>query len=142
MAEKDTTKQGVDPSNDQNEVDFKYVKSNFFRVIHADGAWGGVSPKGSIHMSFYNERAALPDSSKLIFSKTGELVGSEQYHASSRIVRELECDLIVDFGTARQLRDWLSETITKIEGMVREVQENETPKREEASNGQKMALKG
>src|SRR5438552_11957846 len=115
MAEKDTTKQGAGPSNEQEEVDFKYVKSNFFRVIHADGAWGGVSPKGGIHMSFYNERAALPDSSKLIFSKSGELLGPEQYHASSRIVRELECNVIIDFSTARELRDWLSETIGRIE---------------------------
>src|ERR1043165_9730684 len=106
MADKETTEQLSDPSKEQTVVSFRYVKSQYFRVIDADGAWGGVSPRGNIHISFYNERAALPDSSKFTVSGTGEIVVPERFHASSKIVRELECDVILDLTTAKSLHQW------------------------------------
>ena len=36
-------------------VTFDYIKSNLFRVIHADGVWGGIAPTGKIHLSFFND---------------------------------------------------------------------------------------
>jgi len=38
---------------------FYYVKSNAFRTVYAEGAFGGISPKGSaIRMAFFNEMSA------------------------------------------------------------------------------------
>lgn len=42
------------------KLNFHYIKSRHFRVIHADGAFGGVTAKGYIHFAFYNERGAIP----------------------------------------------------------------------------------
>jgi hypothetical protein len=119
------------------EVKFKYIKSNFFRVIHADGAWGGVSPRGNIHLSFYNERAALPDSSKIVLSVDGELKEPEQFHASSRIVREIECDVVFDLETAKALQGWLNHKVQVLEEIIAKAGE----KQEEVAknNDEKMA---
>ena len=43
-----------------DELPIHYVKSNFFRVVCADGAWGGFSPGGRLIINFYNERAPIP----------------------------------------------------------------------------------
>lgn len=137
MDENDTTAEPENPSSDQHEVKFKYVKSNFFRVIHADGAWGGVSPRGNIHVSFYNERAALPDSSKLVVSDEGVVITPEKFHASSRVVRELECDVVFDFATAKSLQAWLNDKVKVLEGLI---QKEEGTKQEGTGNGKKMAL--
>jgi hypothetical protein len=37
-----------------------YIKSKDFRVIYAEGAWGGPSPHGMIAFSLYNERPPIP----------------------------------------------------------------------------------
>jgi hypothetical protein len=42
------------------EIAFEYIKSNLFRVIHADGAIGGVTPSGNLHLAFFSERPAIP----------------------------------------------------------------------------------
>lgn len=111
-------------TDDQAEVVISYFKSNFFRVVHADGAWGGLSPQGDIHVSFYNERAAIPDTSKLVFSqKTGQLVKPEEFEASSKFVREIEVDVVVDLGTAVKLRTWLDEKITALQLLIEQAQE-------------------
>lgn len=42
------------------QVAFDYIKSNFFRVVHADGVTGGGTPNGSIHLAFFSERGPIP----------------------------------------------------------------------------------
>lgn len=127
MAEKDTTQEPEVPSKDQEEVKFRYVKSNFFRVIHADGAWGGLSPRGDIHISFYNERVGIPDSSSFMIAD-GEIVKPEEFKHSSRLVREVEADVVVDLTTAKSLRAWLTHKIEALESLIKEAQEEEANK--------------
>jgi hypothetical protein len=120
MDEKDTTEQGGNVSNEPREISFNYVKSNFFRVIHSDGAWGGLSPRGDIHIAFYNERAAIPDFSRFVISPVGGIVEPERFEASSELVREVEVDVIVDLTTAKALRTWLDTMITALEERLKE----------------------
>ncbi|HYW74040.1 MAG TPA: hypothetical protein VE961_23660 [Pyrinomonadaceae bacterium] len=109
-------------ADEQTEIAISYVKSNFFRVIHADGAWGGVSPHGDIHISFYSERAAIPDASKLTVSdKTGAI--NEEHVATSEIVREVESDVVVDLNTAIRIRAWLDDKIKGLQLLVKQAQE-------------------
>jgi hypothetical protein len=131
MDENSTTKEGRDPSNEQQEVVFKYVKSNFFRVIHADGAWGGLNPRGNIHMSFYNERAALPDTSTLTISSDGNLVKPEEPQTSGAVIREIECDVILDLRTAIGLRKWLDDQIKQLQELIKEAQQQQREKSKE-----------
>ena len=105
---------------DENiELAVNYVKSNYFRVVHADGAWGGLSMSGDIHIAFYNERAAIPDKSKLTVSKqTSQVVIPEEFEATSQHVREVEVDVIVDLNTAISIRSWLDGKIKTLQALV------------------------
>jgi hypothetical protein len=124
MSEKDTTQEGRDPSN-KHEVPVKYVKSNFFRVIHADGAWGGISPRGDIHMSFYNERGALPDSGVITVGDEGKIVKPEAVQSSGSLVREIECDVVFDLVTAVGFRKWLDNKISEMNQLIKQAQEEQ-----------------
>jgi hypothetical protein len=124
MGENDTTKAGEDPSNGQ-ELRFTYVKSNFFRVIHADGAWGGISPRGDIHVSFYNERGALPDSSILTLGADGKPLKPEEAQSSGTIIREIECDVVLDLAAATGLRKWLEDNINELNRVIKEARDQQ-----------------
>ncbi len=121
MDEDDTSKAGGDPSNGQ-ELRFTYVKSNFFRVIHADGAWGGISPRGDIHVSFYNERGALPDSSIITLAADGKPTKPEVAQSSGTIIREIECDVVLDLAAAIGLRKWLDNHINELNRVIKEAE--------------------
>jgi hypothetical protein len=122
MDEKDTTQEGRDPSN-THEVLVKYMKSNFFRVIHADGAWGGIGPRGDIHMSFYNERGALPESGVITINADGRSLKPELAQSSGSLVREIECDIVFDLTTAVGFRKWLDDKINELNRLLKEAQE-------------------
>jgi hypothetical protein len=125
MAEKQTTTETDKESQKQHEVVINYLKSNFFRVIHADGAWGGISPRGDIHISFYNERSALPDISRFTLSEEGQIAQPEFFKSNSKVIREIEADVIMDLGTAQALRNWLSERITLLEKLIKAEEEKQ-----------------
>ena len=56
------------------ELSFDFIKSNYFRVICVDGAFGGVSPTGrSVHMAIYSERRPLPRKTVHSIEEDGDL---------------------------------------------------------------------
>lgn len=119
MAENDEKAAENGPVDENIELIINYVKSNYFRVIHADGAWGGLSPSGDIHIAFYNERAAIPDRSKITVSEqASRTVKPEEFEATSQHVREVEVDVIVDLNTAISLRSWLDGKIKSLQKLV------------------------
>ncbi len=98
-------------------VQFHYIKSRFFRVIHVDGAIGTVTPNGHIHCAIYSERPAIPQASEHDVSPEGGL--SEGVPTGKEgIVREMDVDLIMNRRSAINLRDWLSRQIEQLEKLA------------------------
>ena len=46
--------------SEPNEVAFDYIKTSDFRIIWADGAIGGPTARGYVHVALYAERPAIP----------------------------------------------------------------------------------
>ena len=113
MTEKEVETSGEFPEVDSTPpnatVRFHYIKSNFFRVVLADGAWGGVTPSGRIQIVFYNDRHPIPRvmTHKIEATKIGaELV--EERQSKDGIVRECEVAVTLDVAVAEVLVEWLS----------------------------------
>lgn len=93
-------------------VRFHYIKSNYFRVLHADGAFGGFTPQGNIFFSLYSERAALPDVT--VQAMEAHNLGKElleHRQGSQGVTRELEVGVTMNLPVAKSLLEWLKERI-------------------------------
>lgn len=113
---------------ESGELKYDYIKSNYFRVIHVDGAWGGITPRLSIRMAVFNERGAIPTQTVQAVSPEGT-VGEEIFEkraSRDSIVREVEADLVMDLATANVLVTWLQDKIKKLETII----ETQTTKEE------------
>ncbi len=94
------------------EIEFDYIKSNFFRVIRADGAFGGLAPNGAIHMGIYSERQPIPQ--KVVHAVQDGQLGPElldKRQGRKAVIREMEVDVVLDIGQAIGLRQWLDDKI-------------------------------
>jgi hypothetical protein len=97
-------------------VVFNYVKSNYFRVIYATGAYGGITPTGMIHFCLYSERVAIPRIVRQKIDEDGRLSPEmEILETREGLVREMEADVIMDLASARSLHEWLGEKINTLE---------------------------
>lgn len=111
--EQPTTQQ----SSEESSVTFHYIKSSDFRTVHVDGAIGGLTTKGFLHFSVYNERAAIPQETTHNILPNG-LLGDEipdQRKSKEGIVRQMEIDLIMNEETARELSNWLNQALDDFE---------------------------
>ena len=93
------------------EVIFEYIKGQNFRVVHADGAIGGVTPGGNIHMAFYSERSAIPRLMVHEVTADGALGALKPEKTVSRagIVREMDVDVVMSEAGIDALLAWLAQ---------------------------------
>lgn len=109
-------------SNEQEQgfLQFHFIKSNFFRVIHADGAFGGVGPRGTIGISLFSERIPIPQVSQAPSVQIGEnhveIVGDEMpTEGKVGVVREVEAHIIMSPEAAKNFHTWLGKHLAIIE---------------------------
>ena len=101
-------------SNPRRQVDFHYVKSPLFRVIHVDGLIGSSTPSGNIHFSLYSERPAIPTKVSNFLETDGRLGKEVTREGRNGFIRELDVDVNLSVQTATVLRDWLSQKIDEV----------------------------
>jgi hypothetical protein len=102
-----------------SKIKFDYIKSNFHRVIHADGAWGGITPRGTIILSFWSERPPIPK--QIVHQVTPEGLGEEikgEREGRDAMIREVEVSVIMDIGAAKAFLAWLQEKVSAAEKIV------------------------
>ena len=104
------------------EITFDFVRSPFFRVVHSNGGWGGITPREELSVTFYSERQALPQ--HVTHQVTPEGLGSEMSReGTGNIHRECEVEVLMSMEEAVNLHRWLG---AKIEEW-RKVQEDNPP---------------
>lgn len=103
----------VEPRTSQ--VRFYYQKSHFFRVIHADGVIGNLTPQGLLHLAVYSERTAIPQTSLHELNEDGTLGKSLETDGKEGFVREIDTDLIMTKEVAVGVRNWLNQMLKDFE---------------------------
>lgn len=104
------------------KLHFHFVRSSAFRVVYAEGAFGGVSPKGAIRMAFFNERQPIPDEvvHEAVEATGGFAIGTEipgSRVGKAGIVRELEVDVVMNVETAVAVHAWLGKKIEELKNI-------------------------
>lgn len=108
-------------------IKFDYIKGNYFRVVHVDGAFGGNSPRGDIRMSVWNERWPIPKQTTYKLQEGGKLGDEirEERITREAVVREVEVELVMDIEVAKTIQEWLKDKINKAEAEIKASEEGE-----------------
>ncbi len=105
-----------DPQAAAGEMPVYYVKSNFYRVVHADGIYGGGTPTpGDIMMSVFSHRIPLPE--KIVNDADGNEILAKRV-VKYGIENELEVSLAMSLEMAKIMRNWLDKAIKNAEVAV------------------------
>lgn len=100
-----------------NKLRIEYKKSNSFRVIHADGAYGGTSPRLQLFLAFYSERFPIPQVLTFETTEDGRPIReiSTERESKEGIIRETEVAVILDVHAAKAFSVWLNEQVAELE---------------------------
>lgn len=110
-------KRAIKVSDPAKRVTIEYIKSQSFRVIHADGAIGGVTPSGNVHLALYSERAAIPRTLVHEANDDGSLGNPipEETIVRPGLIREMDVDVILTRPAVEGLLKWLTDRMKDLE---------------------------
>ena len=104
------------------ELKFKYIFDYGYNPVYANGAHGGVSPRGELVMNFYLERMALPESITHEINPNGTIgseTAAEPDDLAHSMVRFIEAGVVMNYQNARELQLWLGERVKEMEALER-----------------------
>ena len=99
-------------------VHFQFRRSNHYRVIYCDSAWGGITPNGNISMGIASEVMELPTSNIMELlpdGAVGKQIGAEGLAATEPVVRrEIEVEVVMSPHTALAMVNWLQDRLKEL----------------------------
>jgi hypothetical protein len=98
-------------------INFDYIKTSQFRVLHADGAFLSLTFQGGVVLSFFSERQPIPRRIVHRVKSDGTLGDEivEQRVVRDAVVRDTEVAVSMSFDTAKRVQAALNDLITKLE---------------------------
>lgn len=113
------------PDAPKGEIRFHYLKSPSFRTYHADGASVAGTPSGGgVVVVFYAERWPIP--TETVHALLDGTVAEEKSKTvRAGIVRDMQCNVVLDLDTARSVRDLLNRQIQALEGAESDADQGE-----------------
>lgn len=101
---------------------FHYIKATDFRTIHVDGAIGGPTPQGLLHVSLWAQRPAIPREVVQAITPEGKLGDEISRQGREGITRELQVDAMLTLGAAKEVHQWLGRHIETLESELAKAQ--------------------
>ncbi|MCI0455210.1 MAG: hypothetical protein L0Y68_09485 [Candidatus Dadabacteria bacterium] len=104
------------------QVEYTFEKADGYRVIHVNGVWGGITPKGEIKIELFSESLKNPEFVIHEVSAEGQIGEEikripEQELNRFTIVRELHVGAIMSPDTAEFIANWLLDKVKQAKGV-------------------------
>jgi hypothetical protein len=105
-------------------VNFDYIKTAQFRVLHADGAFLSLTFQGGVVLSFFSERQPIPRRIVHQVNPDGTLGDEivEERVVRDAVVRDTEVAVAMTFDTAKRIQGALDDLIAKMESLKEQQQ--------------------
>jgi hypothetical protein len=115
MADDEPTKEDV---ADRRTLTFHYIKSNFFRVLHADGVIGSPGPSGdSVRVCFFSDRVPLPLQVEVAVGNDGRVGDELSQVARKGLVREVDAEIVMSLDVAQQVAEFIQRQVAAAKEM-------------------------
>lgn len=127
MADEKQKPEAGGPESLPEPLKFLYETSPHYRVLHVDGAHGGLMPNARyMHMSLYNETISAPHSSTYQFQPVPKNPGlfegtSIDVMPEDPLLRTVEVCALMDKHAARALYRWLGDMLATWDAKVEEL---------------------
>lgn len=96
------------------QIGIHYQRSRHYRTIHADGAQFGVTPRGQIQFTLFNDQKPMPEFVMHEITPEGTLGKPIEQSVREGAVREVEVNVIMDIEAATSFLDVLQTTLKQI----------------------------
>lgn len=115
---------GTQESATAQRVTFNYKKGPECPTFHADGFFGGLTPKGHLYIDIFVERGPTPKRAEYQVDDTGTKLTEVSREGLEGVVRHVQCGIIMDMAAAKQLHTWIGAKLSEFKAVFLKESDN------------------
>jgi len=93
-----------------SKIDVEYEYDPDYRLVAANGMYGGVTPRGELRIDFFAEYVPIPDSGETSYrNKGGRMVEETKKSQNPKLVRRIQVGVLVSPHHVDGFAKWLRE---------------------------------
>lgn len=103
---------------DVRKIEFAFKTHPDYRIVSANGVWGGITTRGDLKMDFLVEYRATPHKVTNVIgsdSKVGDEISREPEDIREGkpvvVTRELQCGVLLSIEHAETIANWMLEKV-------------------------------
>ena len=101
------------------QITIKFTRSKDYKIVPANGCFGGVTPRGEILVEFFEEHFPTPDMVVHELTEQGTLGPEKVRHTEGELVRELQIGVVLQPNQAESIARWLLGKVEEVKKKVR-----------------------
>lgn len=109
----------------QKQIKVFYEHDPGYRMIAANGIFGGITPRGELRIDFFSEYSEVPKSVTLRITKEGTV--TEEQDTNPRIVRMIQMGVLVPADHIESFADWFQAKAEEIKQRRKHADEHTQP---------------
>lgn len=96
------------------EITFRFEKDPEYRIIVANGAWGGITPRGELNFDLFFEHVETPE--EISYMTTPDGLGPEVHREPqpAPITREAMVGVVMTVDNAENFAKWILEKVSLV----------------------------
>lgn len=102
-----------EPMGEDRQIKFRFEYDPGYRLIGANGIWGGITPRGDLRLDFFVESLGIPDHVTHLLTPDHRL-GPELNRAQAEgIVRRVQVGVLLSLDQADSIADFIKQKIAE-----------------------------
>ena len=110
------------------KVKFVYKQPDDYKIVYANGIYGGPTPRGEFKFDLFHEYGPAPESELHYVKEDGSVGGKVESEASVEeaiVIRERKIGVVMELRHAKNIASWMLTKIQEIEERREELIEEE-----------------
>lgn len=100
----------------EETVRIEFSTAPDYRIVVANGVWGGLTPRGELKVDFILDSIKTPDSVVHSITPEGGLGPEIERQRSSPVSRELQVGVLLSIGHAESIANWILDKVREARG--------------------------
>ncbi|KKL50825.1 hypothetical protein LCGC14_2301630 [marine sediment metagenome] len=107
--------------SEEKKITFHYEKHPDYKVVYANGAYGGIGPRGEFKIDLFIEHTKIPDEVTYLLVPDGIGPPVNRKPETPPITREIQMGVIMTIGNAKSIVEWITRHINDYEKAHKEI---------------------
>ena len=100
-----------EPLGEDRQVKFRFEFDPGYRLIGANGIWGGVTPRGDLRLDFFVESQGIPDHVTHLITSDNRLGPELNRVQQDGIIRRIQVGVLLSLDQADSIADFIKQKI-------------------------------